>query len=317
MGDLPGMERPDLQALPQIGDRLTFLYLERCQITREDSAILVRDEQGSTRIPAAAISVLLLGPGTTVSHRAIELIGDAGVGIVWVGEHGVRFYASGRPLTHRSQLLMKQAELVSNQRKHLSVVRKMYQMRFPEEDVSGLTTQQLRGREGSRVRKAYHAAAKEWGIPWKGREFDPNNFDDGDAVNQALSSGHACLYGLAHAVIEALGCSPGLGFIHVGHDRSFVYDIADLYKAEITIPIAFEVAAQHPADLAGTARRKVRDAMVAKHLLERMVRDIRFLLSDDQQHDDGTTDVTYLWDNRLGFMKNSRNYGQEVETSEW
>ncbi len=317
MGDLPGMERPDLQALPQIGDRLTFLYLERCQITREDSAILVRDEQGSTRIPAAAISVLLLGPGTTVSHRAIELIGDAGVGIVWVGEHGVRFYASGRPLTHRSQLLMKQAELVSNQRKHLSVVRKMYQMRFPEEDVSGLTTQQLRGREGSRVRKAYHAAAKEWGIPWKGREFDPNNFDDGDAVNQALSSGHACLYGLAHAVIEALGCSPGLGFIHVGHDRSFVYDIADLYKAEITIPIAFEVAAQHPADLAGTVRRKVRDAMVAKHLLERMVRDIRFLLSDDQQHDDGTTDVTYLWDNRLGFMKNSRNYGQEVETSEW
>lgn len=154
------------------------------------------------------------------------------------------------------QLLMKQAELVSNQRKHLSVVRKMYQMRFPEEDVSGLTTQQLRGREGSRVRKAYHAAAKEWGIPWKGREFDPNNFDDGDAVNQALSSGHACLYGLAHAVIEALGCSPGLGFIHVGHDRSFVYDIADLYKAEITIPIAFEVAAQHPADLAGTVLEK-------------------------------------------------------------
>lgn len=150
--------------LARLGDRLTFLYLERCQITREDSAILVRDEQGSTRIPAAAISVLLLGPGTTVSHRAIELIGDAGVGIVWVGEHGVRFYASGRPLTHRSQLLMKQAELVSNQRKHLSVVRKMYQMRFPEEDVSGLTTQQLRGREGSRVRKAYHAAAKEWGI---------------------------------------------------------------------------------------------------------------------------------------------------------
>ena len=143
MGDLPGMERPDLQALPQIGDRLTFLYLERCQITREDSAILVRDEHGSTRIPAAAISVLLLGPGTTVSHRAIELIGDAGVGIVWVGEHGVRFYASGRPLTHRSQLLMKQAELVSNQRKHLSVVRKMYQMRFPEEDVSGFTSAQL------------------------------------------------------------------------------------------------------------------------------------------------------------------------------
>ena len=203
MGDLPGMERPALQALPQIEDRLTFLYLEHCQINREDSAILIRDDRGTTRVPAAAITVLLLGPGTTVTHRAVELIGDAGVGIVWVGEHGVRFYASGRPLTHRAHLLMKQAKLVSNQRTHLAVVRKMYQLRFPNEDVSGLTTQQLRGREGSRVRKTYRTAAEKWKIPWNGREFDPDNFSSGDPVNQALSAGHACLYGLAHAVIVA------------------------------------------------------------------------------------------------------------------
>ena len=215
MGELPGMERPALQALPQIEDRLTFLYLEHCQVNREDSAILIRDDRGTTRVPAAAITVLLLGPGTTVTHRAVELIGDAGVGIVWVGEHGVRFYASGRPLTHRAHLLMKQAKMVSNQRTHLAVVRKMYQLRFPNEDVSGLTTQQLRGREGSRVRKAYRAAAEKWKIPWNGREFDPDNFSSGDPVNQALSAGHACLYGLAHAVIVALGCAPGLGFIHL------------------------------------------------------------------------------------------------------
>lgn len=311
MGDLPGMERPALQALPQIGDRLTFLYLERCQINREDSAILVRDDRGSTRIPAAAITVLLLGPGTTVTHRAVELIGDAGVGIVWVGEHGVRFYASGRPLTHRAHLLMKQAQLVSNQRTHLAVVRKMYQLRFPDEDVSGLTTQQLRGREGSRVRKAYRAAAKKWKLPWNGREFDPDNFSAGDPVNQALSAGHACLYGLAHAVITALGCSPGLGFIHVGHERSFVYDVADLYKAEITIPIAFEMAAQQPADLPSAVRRRVRDKMASTHLLERMVRDIRFLLSDDEQEDGAATDVTYLWDAQKGVVANSKNYGDE------
>ena len=313
MSDLPGMERPALQALPQIGDRLTFLYLEHCQINREDSAILIRDDRGTTRIPAAAITVLLLGPGTTVTHRAIELIGDAGVGIVWVGEHGVRFYAGGRSLTHRAHLLMKQAQLVSNQRSHLAVVRKMYQLRFPDEDVSGLTTQQLRGREGSRVRKAYRTAAKKWDIPWNGREFDPDNFSSGDPVNQALSAGHTCLYGLAHAVIAALGCSPGLGFIHVGHERSFVYDVADLYKAEITIPIAFEMAAQQPADLPGAVRRRVRDEMASTHLLERMVRDIRFLLSDDSQPDGGTTDITYLWDTRSGVVSNSRNYGSEED----
>jgi CRISPR-associated protein Cas1 len=316
MGEMPGMERPDLQALPQIGDRLTFLYLEHCQINREDSAILVRDERGTTRIPAAAITVLLLGPGTTVTHRAIELIGDAGVGIVWVGEHGVRFYASGRPLTHRAQLLMKQAQLVSNQRTHLAVVRKMYQLRFPGEDVSGLTTQQLRGREGSRVRKAYRTAAKEWNIPWSGREFDPDNFSSGDPVNQALSAGHACLYGVAHAVIAALGCSPGLGFIHVGHERSFVYDIADLYKADLTIPIAFEMAAKKPDDLPSAVRRRIRDEMAARHLLEQMVRDIRFLLSDDDQPDDGKTDITYLWDSHTGVISNGRNYAEKGDMPE-
>ena len=313
MGDLPGMERPALQALPQIEDRLTFLYLEHCQINREDNAILIRDDRGTTRVPAAAITVLLLGPGTTVTHRAVELIGDAGVGIVWVGEHGVRFYASGRPLTHRAHLLMKQAKLVSNQRTHLAVVRKMYQLRFPDEDVSGLTTQQLRGREGSRVRKAYRAAAEKWKIPWNGREFDPDNFSSGDPVNQALSAGHACLYGLAHAVIVALGCAPGLGFIHVGHERSFVYDVADLYKAEITIPIAFEMAAQNPGDLPSAVRRRVRDEMSSTRLLERMVRDIRFLLSDDEQGDRGATDVTYLWDTENGMVANGRNYGDEKD----
>lgn len=316
MGKLPGMERPTLQALPQIGDRLTFLYLEHCQINREDSAILIRDDRGTTRIPAAAITVLLLGPGTTVTHRAVELIGDAGVGIVWVGEHGVRFYASGRPLTHRAHLLMKQAQLASNQRSHLAVVRKMYQLRFPDEDVSGLTTQQLRGREGSRVRKTYRTEAKKWNVPWNGREFEPDNFSSGDPVNQALSAGHACLYGLAHAVIAALGCSPGLGFIHVGHERSFVYDVADLYKAEITIPIAFEMAAQQPVDLPGAVRRRVRDEMVSMHLLERMVRDIRFLLSDDDRPDGGTTDVAYLWDTQKGVVANGKNYGSEEEIPE-
>lgn len=312
MANIPGMEKPELQELPQIGDRMSFLYLEHCQLNREDSAILVRDEYGTVRVPAAAISVLLLGPGTNVTHRAIELIGDTGVSIIWVGEHGVRFYAGGRPLTHSSHLLIKQAQLVSSQRTHLEVVRKMYQLRFPDEDVSGLTTQQLRGREGSRVKKAYKNSAKKWGIPWSGRDYDPDDFENGDAVNQALSAGNACLYGLAHAVIYALGCSPGLGFIHVGHGRSFVYDIADLYKAEFTIPIAFEIASQNPADLPGMVRRRLRDEFAAAHLLERMVKDIRFLLkSENDINDDSNIDVTYLWDSRKGVVSNGISYSED------
>ena len=309
LAELPGIARPELQALPQVKDRITFLYLEHCTLGRQDGAITVTDEKGVIHIPAAAISVLLLGPGTRVTHRAMELMGDTGVGAVWVGEHGVRYYAHGRPLTTRAGLLLRQAELVTNTRKHLAVVRKMYQLRFPGEDVSRLTMQQLRGREGSRVRSVYRKASRESGVPWNGRLYSPDDFSAGDKVNQALSAGHACLYGLAHAVIVALGCAPGLGFVHVGHEGSFVYDIADLYKAEVTIPIAFRVAAEDPEDLPAVVRRRVRDAMVEHHVLERMVHDIRWLLQDEETPEE----TVYLWDDRLGTVANGISYFEAEE----
>lgn len=312
MSEMPGIVRPKLHALPQVKDRMTFLYLEHCTLGRQDGAITVTDEKGVVLVPAAAISVLLLGPGTRVTHRAMELMGDTGVGAVWVGEHGVRYYAHGRSLTTRSGLLLKQAEMVTNTRKHLSVVRKMYQLRFPEEDVSQLTMQQLRGREGSRVRNVYRKAAQATGVTWNGRMYRPEDFASGDLVNQALSAGHACLYGLAHAVIVALGCAPGLGFVHVGHEGSFVYDIADLYKAEVTIPIAFRVAAEEPEDLPAVVRRRVRDAMVEHHILERMVHDIRWLLLGEEELP-AQEEAVYLWDNRIGEVANGINYHEREE----
>ncbi len=308
MADFPGMKKPELQDLPRITDRMTFLYLEHCKINRQDSAITVMDEKGVTHIPSGVISVLLLGPGTDVSHRAMELIGDSGISVCWIGEHGVRYYAGGRPMTHSSRMIVKQAELVSNQRKHLDVVRKMYMMRFPDEDVAGLTLQQLRGREGSRIRKVYRDASRTWNVPWNGREYDPEDFSASDPVNQALSAGHACLYGLAHAVICAIGCSPVLGFVHVGHECSFVYDIADLYKAEITIPIAFEIAAEQPEDLSAAVRHRVRDEMVKMHLLERMVRDIKYLLTPEEKEEK----IMYLWDDKRETVDFGKQYGGDT-----
>lgn len=136
-----GIEKPVLSELPTISDRMTFLYIEHCRISREDGAITVKDMEGTVYIPAAAITVLLLGLGTEISHRAIELIGDTGISVIWVGEHGVRYYAHGRALNSHTRLLEKQARLVSNIRSHLEVVRKMYAMRFKDEDISRLTLQ--------------------------------------------------------------------------------------------------------------------------------------------------------------------------------
>lgn len=313
-----GMIKPELEELPQISDRMTFVYLEHCVINREESAVKVTDLDGDVFIPAAAITTLLIGPGCKITHRAMELIGDSGIGVVWVGEHGVRYYAHGRALNSHTRLLVKQAELVSNTRKHLDVVRKMYQMRFPGEDVSGLTLQQLRGREGSRVRSSYRKYSKEWDIPWDGREYDHEDFTSGTPVNQALSAGNACLYGLAHSVICALGCSAGLGFVHVGHECSFAYDIADLYKAETTIPIAFEMAAmvrdefdgKTPSDFSGMVRRRLRDEIVKLRLLERMVHDLKYLLSESETQS-GDQSAVYLWDNIMGNVENGRQYREK------
>lgn len=189
----------------------------------------------------------------------------------------------------------------------------MYQLRFPDEDVSNLTIQQLRGREGSRVRNIYRKMSKLWNVEWHGREYDHDDYEVGDTVNKALSMANTCLYGLAHAVICALGCSPGLGFVHVGHDCSFVYDIADLYKAEITIPAAFEAASENRDNLEGFVRHLVRDLLVRKHILERMVKDIQYLLSETSPSHSDKIQAVYLWDDKVGVVSNGKQYSSEQE----
>lgn len=186
--------------------------------------------------------------------------------------------------------------------------------------------QQLRGKEGARVRKIYRECADATGVEWTRRTYDPNDFSTGDPINQALSAAHAALYGLSHAVITALGCSPGLGFVHTGHDRAFVYDVADLYKAECTIPVAFDIVkklqddgAADFADIAGVTRRAVRDRIKELRLSERIAHDIAVLLVDEKNEageEDLWADVVNLWDDRTRNVVGGMNYGEGPEDEE-
>lgn len=277
--------RPEASELARIADRLSFVYLERCTVHRDANALTATNQDGVIHIPSATLGCLLLGPGTRITYAAMALLGDTGVSVVWVGENGVRYYAHGRSLARSARLLVSQARLVSNTRSRLKVARAMYAMRFPGEDISKLTMQQLRGREGARVRRLYREASQRTGVDWQKRDYDPDDFDASDDVNKALTAANASLYGIIQSVITGLGCSPGLGFIHTGNDRSFVYDIADLYKAQITIPVAFEVAAQAPMNIGSEVRRLVRDLVVKHRLLERCARDITALLSLEDDPD--------------------------------
>ncbi len=309
-------ERPTdkikIQELPQIEDRVTFIYLEHARINRQDGAITVLDSRGTVRIPAAIIGVLFLGPGTDISHRAVELLGDTGTSMVWVGEHGVRQYAHGRSLARTTRFLEKQAALVTNTRRRVEVARQMYKMRFPDEDVSELTMQQLRAHEGARVRRVYREMARKYQVVWDKREYDPDNYSGGDPINQALSAANVALYGVVHSVICALGLCPGLGFVHTGHDLSFVYDVADLYKTEFTIPIAFQVASEYTKgdDVGRITRLKVRNEFADGKLLTRIVKDLQDLLSvapDDQM----VLEPLQLWDDKAGTVAYGINYSED------
>lgn len=298
---------------------MTFLYLEHAVISRDASAITATDERGTVHVPAAALGALLLGPGTNVTHQAMVLLAESGSTVVWVGERGVRYYAHGRALSRSSRLLEAQATLVTNRTDRLAVARRMYEMRFPNEDVSSLTMQQLRGREGVRVRRAYREHSHRTGVPWNGREYRPDDFAASDTVNQALSAATTCLYGVVHAVVVALGCSPGLGFVHTGHERSFVYDVADLYKAELAIPVAFDAAALDLVDIAGHVRRTMRDRMYEAHILERCVRDVTWLLTGESQDvpsEEDWADVVMLWDGRQGAVAGGVSYARDGKPGE-
>lgn len=318
--EIPGSKPVPLHQLVRAEDRLTFLYLEHCVVHRDANAITARDVRGTVHIPAATLGALLLGPGTTVSQQAMVLMADSGSTAIWVGEHGVRYYAHGRSLACSSRLLLAQAELVSNRSSRLRVAREMYAMRFPGEDTAGLTMQQLRGREGARVRRIYREQADLTGVLWTRREYDTEDFAGGSPVNQALSAANTSLYGVVHAAIVALGCSPGLGFVHTGHVRSFVYDIADLYKAEIAIPVAFEITARDVLDVGAETRRAVRDRMRGGAFLETCVRDIRrLLLSGEAEVEYGPeafddADVVMLWDDNGRAVAGGTAYS---EADEW
>lgn len=314
------MRTRDLHELPKVRDKMGYLYVEHCRIDQEDKAIAIHDATGVTPVPCAALALLMLGPGTNITHAAILTLADNACLVAWCGEQGVRFYASGTGATRGASGLLKQAALCSHEDSRLRVVRRLYEMRFPESLDPALTLQQIRGREGVRVRDAYARAAREWGVPWHGRSYDRSKWNAGDPVNRALSAANACLYGICHSAIVAAGYSPALGFIHTGKQLSFVYDIADLYKCDITVPLAFSTAAEGAGNIGRSVRIRCRDAFAERNLLARIVDDIAYIFDvspeDSAGFDEDPAMPGALWDPERGACPGGIQYQAEDEEQE-
>lgn len=294
----------DLHELPKLRDSLSYLYIEHAILDQKARGVELVKKDGRSLIPIADLSVLLLGPGTSITHAAIKSLADNGCTVIWSGQDATRFYASGTGETRKGYQLLRQAELASHPEKRMQVITRMYRYRFAEELPADLTLPQVRGMEGVRVREAYAQASKKYGVPWAGRNYDRSNWNSGDPINRSLSAANALLNGMCHAAIVSGGYSPGLGFIHTGKQLSFVYDIADLYKVEITIPLAFQVVSESKEKVESRIRALCREKFRETRLLQRILPDIEAILDIPGYLPESTGDTDAdpalpepLWDN--------------------
>lgn len=230
------------ETLPQIKEKFPFIYLEAGRLEVDDSSVKWIDSTGNVvRLPIATISALLLGFGTTVTHAAVKACASANCTLCWVGEDSLLFYASGMSPTSNTRNFKKQMLLAADKTKSLSVARNMFNFRFPETDTENKTLKELMGMEGYRVKKLYADMAEKYQVGWKGRSYTPNNFELSDTTNKILTSANAALYAVISSVVFSLGYSPYIGFVHSGSPLPFIYDLADLYKENLTIDMAFSL----------------------------------------------------------------------------
>ena len=309
---------PTAAMLPRIGDSLSFLYIDVARIVQDDTGVkaLFRmgDDVRRVALPTAALGCLLLGPGVSITTRALSTLARHGTTVVCTGAGGVRCYAAAASDSMPTRWLETQARAWADDAERAAVARRMYLHRFGETAPADATIAKLRGLEGQRMKVLYRLLAEQNGVrPFK-RSYDPDDWDAQDPVNRALSAANTCLYGITHAAINAIGCSPGLGFVHTGTSHSFVYDIADLYKAELTIPLAFTL--HDSTDPEGQARRSFRDGLRLFRLLPRIVADIQSVLEPDdgtrkEDAEEATEELVDLWDPDFGRLAGGTNYGDD------
>ena len=300
----------NLRILPNADDRISFLYIEYAKIERQDFAIVIIQKEKKVLVPISTINVLLLGPGTSITHGAVNIIAASGCNIVWCGDHMTRFYSFDAAEIRNSKNLLKQIDCYSNESKKIDIIRKMYKKRYSEIDIKDLTLKELRGFEGIKVKETYKFYAKMYKVPWKFRNSKLTSFEEQDLINKIITVLNQMLYAICHSIILSIGFSPSIGFIHTGNIESFTFDISDLYKENIIIPLAFNIYKKVNEDnFDFIVRSEFRKVIVDKKLIKIIVNDIFSLFKVDGEGNEVSVNV--LWDtNEL--LQGNKNYGDEL-----
>ena len=272
-------------------DRHGRLYLERGQLSVEDGCLrfiaaggpmLVA---GDYRIPHQAVSFVLLGPGSTVSHDALRLLARHGTGLSAIGEDGVRLYTAQPLMPDHSALARAQTRAWADAKgARMVVARRMYAWRLgellPHRDIAV-----LRGIEGARVKEIYRLTAERIGIRWNGRRYDRQDPLSADLPNQALNHAASAVEAAAAIAVAATATIPQLGFIHEDSGQSFILDIADLFRDALTVPCAFKAvlaAEKRPGDsIEQLVRRGVGERLRRDQVIPAMIDRIKSLFAEE------------------------------------
>lgn len=267
-------------------DRHGLVWLDRGRLEVEDGCLRFVTAGGGElpagdyQIPHQAVSIVLLGPGSSVTHDALRLLARHGCALAAIGEGGVRFYTAPPLLPDSSAVARAQVRLWADRETRMEVARAMYAIRFGD-IVRTRDIEVLRGREGAHIKESYQLAADRFGIPWHGRRYDRANPNAGDSPNQAINHASSAMTAAASIAVASVAAIPQLGFVHEDSGQSFVLDIADLYRHDILLEIAFGAAKE--ADRTGTpverlVRRRAAKLFHRKSIIPSMIDRIKILV---------------------------------------
>lgn len=247
-------------------------------------------EAGDYAIPFQAVSFVLLGPGTTVSHDALRLMARHGTGMAAIGTDGVRFYTAPPVGADASVRARRQARAWCDDVERIRIVRRMYAWRL-REILPATDLDALRGIEGARMKEVYALTAGKYGVDWRGRRYDRSNPTAADAPNQAINHAATAVEAAASIAVAATSTIPQLGFIHEDSANAFSLDIADLFRDDVTIPVAFQavkVAEKRPEiALERHVRRLAGGTFRKTGVIPKMIERIKELFDGD----DGSRDA--------------------------
>ena len=271
-------------------DRHGLIWLDRGRLFVEDGCLRFSTAGGGElapgdyQIPHQTISIVLLGPGSSVTHDALRLLARHGCGLAAVGEFGVRYYTAPPLIPDTSSVARAQTTLWSDPKKRMEVARKMYSIRFGE-IVRTRDIEVLRGQEGARMKRCYQLAAERHGVPWDGRRYNRANPNNASLPNQALNHAASAMTAAASVAVASVGAIPQLGFIHEDSGQAFVLDIADLRRHDVTLDIAFGAAKETEKSgesIERVTRRRAAMHFRRHHVIASMIDRIKSLITADE-----------------------------------